>query len=84
MKMTTLLLSALAALLVSQASAGPAFTKAVPGSAVYYRPKDPNNFDLTDFNTFLYSPAAGKAGWVVVPAGEYFCNPNINDNFGHW
>ena len=84
MKASVFCLSVLAVLLVGQVSAGPAFTKPVPSTAVYYRPKDPNNFDLTDFNNFLYTPAATKAGWVVVPAGTYYCNPNINDNFGHW
>ena len=68
----------------SAVHAGPAFTTPVPSHAAHYHPKNPQAFDLTDFNNFLYSPAAGAAKWVVLAAGTYTCDPTINDNFGHW
>ena len=60
------------------------YNQAAPGDAIKYLVADPANFDLTNFNNFLYSIQEGppSSKYVVVPAGTYTANPSIADNFG--
>ena len=60
------------------------YNQAAPGDAIKYLVADPANFDLSNFNDFLYSVQTGppSSKYVVVPAGTYTANPSIADNIG--